>query len=382
MLLYLFPAAAAASFGVLNWADLKRYLPLWGPAVVIWALAIGREPSVVFLGIFLVPTIVMGVAVALRRLSPTPFVLLALSDILLGLALSIYQSKTALWTLPAVGEWGPAAGLAAAAAILRLGSASDVKDSKEGGLVSLGWWQGAMIAYWVGPEGVALLVAGGILLWGTAAYASHSNLAALSLSGGVLAVAAGLGADVAGVIVLGLAGTALVLGERVVATWLVAILPVSLLTLLALPSGELMVIPAVVFPGAWAAMTTRLAGIKPTEAGMSALQPAASMVGIAFAAALVSSFFTGGGETGELGLPVEALNGVWLVYGAGLAAMVAYSLVGSGLAPRWEPEPPGHYYKAQLLLPKLLPGVAWFILVVAVGIAVRLLLAGFRTAFL
>lgn len=382
-MMFLFPAAAAITFAALSWSNLRRYLPFWAPAVVLWALSIGREPSVVFLGLFLLPTIVMGVAVATHRLAPAPFLLMALSDIALAIAFSIFQSKSALWTLPEVGGWGSGAGLAAAAAILRLGAAADVDDPKEGGLVSVPWWQGAMLAYWVGGPGAAVLVVGGILLWGAAAYTSHSNLGALSLAGGVLAVAAGLGIDLAGVVVLGLAGTGLVMGERVVSTWLVAILPLSLLTLLTLPNGQLMALAALVFPGAWAAMSTRLNAIRPTAEGVPYLSSAAALLGVAYVGALASSFFTGAGELGEGGIPVEAINGAWLVYGAGMAGMVTMSFTGSSPGGvRVDPPSQAHYSKSELLLPKLLPPVAWFGVFVAGAVAVRLLLAGFRTAFL
>lgn len=382
-MMILFPVAAAITFGTLSFANLRRYAFFFGPAVLFWGLAVGREPSVVFLVLFLVPTIVLGIGVARHRLEPTPFLIMALSDIFLSIAFSIYQSKTALWTLPEVGGWGPGAGgLAAAAAILRLGAAADVDDPKEGGLVSIPWWQGAMLAYWVGGQGAAVLVVGGILLWGAAAYSSHSNLAALSLAGGVLAVAAGLGADLAGVIVLGLAGTALVMGERVASSWLVAILPLSLLTLLTLPSGPLMALAALIFPGAWAAMSTRLDSIKPPEEGLPYLSGAAAMLGVAYIAAVASSFVTGAGEVGEAGIPVELINAVWLIYGAGMAAMVTLAFVASEHT--LQLEPPGHsrYSKTEILLPKLLPPVAWFSFFVAGVVTVRLLLAGFRTAFL
>lgn len=383
-MMFLFPVAAAITFGALSWADLRRYAPFWGPAVLFWALAIGREPSVIFLILFLVPTIVLGIAVARHRLSPAPFLLMALSDIALAIAFSIYQSKTALWTLPEVGGWGSGAGLAAGAAILRLGAAADVDDPKEGGLVSVPWWQGAMLAYWVGGQGAsaAVLVVGGILLWGAAAYTSHSNLSALSLAGGVLAVAAGLGGDLAGVIVLGLAGTGLVMGERVVSAWMVAILPLSLLTLLTLPEGQLMALAALIFPGAWAAMSTRLNTVKPTAEEVPYLSSAAMMVGVAYIAALVSRFVTGPGEVGEAGIPVELINAIWLIYGAGMAAMVTFSFVGNPQGMRLESPSQGHYSKSELLLPKLLPPVAWFSFFVAGVVTVRLLLAGFRTSFL
>jgi hypothetical protein len=382
MIMILFAVAAAVTFGVLTVSDVKRYLPYWIPAAVFWGISIDREPSVVFLILFLMPTIVMGVAVARKKLDGAPFLLMALSDIALAIALSLYQSKTALWSLPEVGGWGSGAGLAAGAAILRLGIASNVEDPREGGLVSVGWWQGAMLAYWVGAPGVAVLVVGGIVLWGAAAYFSHSNLAALTLAGGVLAVTAGLGADLAAVLATGLAGTALIMGERVAATWLVALLPLSLLTLITLPQGPIMALPALVFPGAWAAMCTRLNGIKPTEEGAPFVSTGTLLVAFAVVGALASSFFTGVGELGEGGIPVEAINAGWLVYGLGLAALVTVAVTGPATTLRWDPVFASRHSQLDILLPKLLPPVAWFTLFVAVVITARLLVAGFRTAFL
>lgn len=383
MVLLLFPLAAAITFGALSRSQLRRYLPFWIPAVLVWLISIGRTPSVVFLALFIVPTIVMGVAAAKHHLEPGPFLLMALSDIALAIALSLFQSKTSLWSLPEIGGWGSGAGLAAGAAILRLGSAANDVEPEEGGLVSVGWWQGAMLAYWVGGEAAAVLVAGGILLWGATAYFSQSNLSALSLAGGVLAVAAGLGSDVAGVIALGLAATALMMGERVAATWVVAILPLSLLTLVTLPgNGPVMALPALIFPGAWAAMTTRLTVIKPQHDDLPYLSMGAALVGMSFVAALGSSFVTGAREVGEAGIPVEVINAVWLVYAGALAGGVTMAVTSSGAGLRLDELSHARYTKTDLIVPKLVPPVAWFSLLVAAAITVRLLVAGARTAFL
>ena len=64
------------------------------------------------------------------------------------------------------------------------------------------------------------------------------------------------------------------------------------------------------------------------------------MLGIAYIAALASSFVTGEGEVGEAGIPVELINAIWLIYGAGMSAMVTLAFVGSAHGLRLEP--PGH----------------------------------------
>jgi hypothetical protein len=378
--------AAALSFAAFVGDDVKRQVPFWAPAVGIITLSIGREPSVVFLSLFILPTLIMGLACFFRRISPTPFVMFALSDIVLGIAFSIYQSKTALWTLPEVGGWGPAAGIAAAAAVLRLGAATGVADTREGGLVSLGWWQGAMLAYWAGAPGVIVLVAGGIVLWAMAAYYSQSSMVGMTLAGGVLAIAAGLEAGLFGIMSVGLAGTALALGERTVSAWAVGILPLSLITTLSIPTGEFIAAPAFLFPGAWAVMSAILSSIKPPPERVPILGGAAAVVAISYLGALAEASI---GEDVPVssamgGLPVPAVGAMWLLYGAIIAASISTSMTAGsrGLQPAARYASVARHSQFDDLVTKLLPPVGWFTFSVAVLLTVRLFLAGFRTGFL
>lgn len=382
----LFAVAASISFGAFAGTDVVKQLPFWGPAVAIFALSIGREPSVVFLGLFIGPTMILGLAALFKRMSPSPFLIYALSDIVLGIAFSIYQSKTALWTLPEVGQWGPAGGVVAVAAILRLGGASAVSDHREGGLVALGWWQGAMLAYWAGAPAAAVLIGGAIVLWGVASYFAPSSLTGLTIAGGVVAIAAGLGAGLLGVISVGLAGTALALGERMISAWAVGLLPLSLITTLTIPGGQLMAIPALFFPGAWAAMSGRLSAIKPSADRLEVIGSAAAVVVVAYLAALGEAVVVKDAPTSAAmgGLPVAAVGALWLLYGAGIAGAVAAGVTGGRQAQVVSQmfEPGGQHSQFDVLISKIVPAVGWFSYAVAVAVTVRLVIAGFGTGFL
>lgn len=378
----LFVLGALISFGAFSSSNLKRFLPFWLPGAVLLAASIGREPSVMFLTLFLAPTAAMGTAVLLRRMSPMPFLLFALSDVILATAVSIYQSKSSLWTLPPVGAWGPGAEFAAVAAIVRLGGAADVGDEDEGGLLSLGWWQGAMLAYWVGGSSAGVLALGGLVLWAAAAYFSHSNLAGLTLAGGVLALGAGLGAPLASLLVIGLAGTALALGERVVASWIVAILPMSLLTSVRLPERPYLILAALLFPVAWVGMSARLGRIRPAAGRTSLLVPTAGLLAAGYVASLLASLVTMSAAPGRAGTPLQVINSVWLLYGVALAALVTFSVVGPSLPAAQEPSGSGQFSDFHVLVPRLTPPVAWLSFGVAAVLAVRLMVAGLRTGFL
>lgn len=384
MIMIVFALAAAASCAVLSGDDLKRYWPFWVPATALFALSIDREPSVVFLGLFLLPTIVIGVGALMKRISPMPFLLVTLSDVVLAIALSLYQSKSSLWSLPPVGGWDTGAGsLAAVAAVLRLGVASDVVDSREGGLLPVAWWQGVMLAYWAGTDAAVTLVVGGAALWAAGAYLAQSNLAALSLAGGTVAVAAALEPGILPVLVTGLAGIGLALGERVAAPWAIAILPLSFISgAIELPTGPYLALPALLFPPAWAAMTARISQIRPPRDAKLVVGPASGLLVLAYLVALGASFVDVDLGSSALQVPAEALNAVWIFYGLGVAASVAYWIVGDDVPGSLPPEPADHFSQFHHLVNRLIPAVAWTIFGVAMIVAVRFLLAGLRTGFL
>jgi hypothetical protein len=382
----LFVAASAITFGGLALDGARRYLPFWLPAVVAFALSVGREPSIMFLALFLIPTVCMGVAAISRKISPLTFLILAASDVVLAVAVSIYQSKSALWSLPPVGGWGFGGGFAAGAAILKMGAPAAAADRGQGPLVSLGWWQGALLAYWAGAPAGIVLVAGGVALWLISGLFPRTTMASLALAGGTLAIAAGLGVGLAGLLVVGLAGAALAMGERVISTWTIGLLPLSLVSAgPVLPGGPYMVVAAVVFPMAWAVMAKRLTRVKSPEAQVRFLLSAAA-VGACIWLTAAGVAFIPEVASGSLSLIGPLENGIWLMYGAGVAAMAGFAAIDPSAALADLEEEPvgasGEYSQYQLLVPGLIPPVAWLVVAVSVILAVRLVLAGLRTGFL
>jgi hypothetical protein len=382
----LFVVGSAITFAGLALDTARRHLPFWLPAVVAFALAVGREPSILFLILYLIPTICIGVAAIFRRVSPLPFLTLAASDVLLAVAVSIYQSKAALWSLPPVGGWGFGGGFAAGAAIVKMVAPVAAADRREGPLISVGWWQGAMLAYWAGAPAGIVLIAGGVALWGMAVIFPRSALATLTLAGGTLAIAGGLGVGLPGLLVVAFAGTALAMGERVVSSWTIGILPLSVLTAgVVLPGGPYVALPAVVFPLAWAALSRRLTQVKSPEQQLPLLLTAAGAGACVWIAAWGVSFLpeVAAGGMGVVG-PLE--NGIWLMYGVAFAAAAGYAAIApSSVVTDLEVEPAagsGQYSQYQLLVPGLIPPVAWLVVGVSLILAVRLVLAGLRTGFL
>jgi hypothetical protein len=383
-MMLLFVLGAAVSFAGFSVNDFRKYLPFWLPAIIAFALSVGREPSIMFLVLFLVPTICLGISAIFRRISPLPFLVIAISDVGLAIALSIYQSKSALWSLPPVGGWGFAAGFAGAAALPRLIAPATAGDRAEGGLLSLGWWQGALLVYWAGGPAGAVLVSGGVLIWALAAAFPLSRLGGLTLAGGTLAIAGGLGAGLPGILVIALSGIALALGERVVSSWTLALLPLSLLTAgVTLPTGVYMALPAAIFPAAWAAMSKRLSTLKTAEDQMILLPGLAGGGAAVYLAAVGWSFAPGAGTESGLPLIGEIETGIWLLYGVALAAGATFALTGSPVSiAEVEREAGRQYSQFHVLLPGLIPPVAWLVVGVSVMLTVRLVLAGLRTGFL
>ncbi|MDQ4149218.1 MAG: hypothetical protein M3164_04395 [Actinomycetota bacterium] len=353
------------------------------PAVLAFALSVGREPSIIFLGLFLVPTICIGVAAIFRRVTPLPFLVVAASDVLVAVALSVYQSKTASWDFPSIGGWGFGGGFAAGAALIRLAAPAAVADRREAGLSSLVWWQGALLAYWSGRPAGAVLIAGGVALWAAAAVFPRGRLEGLTFAGGTLAIAAGLGAALPGILVIGLAGVALALGERAVSSWTIAVLPLSILTAgVLLPTGPYMALPAVVLPAAWALMSRSLGSIKVIEGQLGLLLGLAIAGAAVWLAALGWSFAPIGGGAASLPLTGDVENAGWLLYGVALAAWATYGLTGSGWLADVDRERVGDYSQFNVLVPGLIPPVAWIVVGVSIILIIRLYLAGLRTGFL
>jgi len=393
-------------------AILTLAVALAGPSTVgIWGT------SVVFLGLFISVTAVLGMGGVFRRLPPPAFACFALSDVVLGLALWSHQVQAFSWQPPSRGAWGSAAWLVVVAAFLRLAGPALASDGDgttpdgrgpqtpvDGALVSIGWWQGAILAFWVAPSAPLLLALAGALIWVVSAFRIRSPMSMISIAGGLVAIGAGLGIGAPAVMAIGLAGFALALGEGVAAIWLTAILPLSVAARLdvihitrsvRLPGGiqhwisglttpPLGPVPPPVFSGiwvlifvsCWAAASGRLA--RTTLASVSVSSGAWLATGTALAVSLAGVW--------------SAAALVWLGYAGVLAALVSFKLAGrrrGSLSVVWP-------WQAAILPTSGLsqriphswrfgPGVmpaGWAALVVGLGLVAKLMFIGLRTGFL
>jgi hypothetical protein len=384
MIMWLFVGGAAISFFMLaSPQQITRDLPFWLPAIAAFGLSIGRNPSILFLILFLLPTVSLGVAALFSRISPTPFLIFAASDVVLAIGLSIYQSKSALWGLPPIGGWGDATGFAAAAGLLRMGALTDVSSRSEGALLSLGWWQGGMLLHWAGSPAVVFAVVGGLLLWLVGAGLARSGLVGLTLGGGALAISAGLGVGPIGLFAIGIAATALAMGERVASVWAIGLLPVSLVGAgVSLPTGAYMALPAMLFPAAWAVMATRMGSLRAPASQVKLLAGVAGGVGVAYLLAVGFALAPDVGSSSAVFTPgIE--NTIWLVYGASVAAAIAGSFTNPPIGPLdVDPETPPKPSQFEHLIPQIVIPLAWLIVGVSVALTVRLVLAGLKTGFL
>ncbi|MGI8426778.1 MAG: hypothetical protein ACR2FO_06115 [Actinomycetota bacterium] len=418
----------AVTLGVVFWADAGGSGRFWAACIstlgiLSVAIALASPTSIGFFGtpitflvLFISITLILGVGGVFRRLTPAAFACFALSDVALALGMWSYQVHALSWHVPARGSWGPAAWLVVVAASLRLAAPafSNDCDAKlwrqegsnapiDGAMVSVGWWQGAVLAFWVAPSAPLVLGLGGAAVWLVSAFLFRSRLSGLSIAGGSMAVAAALGAPSAGIMAIGLAGLAMALGERVIAIWVVAILPLSLagwtevfasaqsLRLpgpiadwfynLTTPAFGPIAAPvfagalALVFTSTWAAAASRLA-----DRPRAALPPLAG-AWLAAACALVIAVASG-----------QPAAWLWLGYGAVIAGVVCLRLANSdpgGLSVRWPWQAAsGPIYEAVLVLPRrsgLGPGImpaGWAALAIALAVAAKLTLMGLRTGFL
>jgi hypothetical protein len=359
---YLFLVGAALTFfgfmesGNASWRA-------WAVAVVAFGAAIGMNPMVAFLAIFLIPTALVGVGVLKGEGGHVSFLASAASDLALAGALTLNHAATSLWSVPAPGQFGPGAVLGALAAILRLGGiVGDTPRGREA-VLSVSWWQGMYLLWLVGPSGGAELAVGAAALWvvGIALARAGRREGGFAFAGGLAALLAALGQGALGLASVGVAGAAFGLGERTVSVWTLGILPLSVAARRADLSevGLSLVAPLLVLPVAWAAVLHHL--------------PLAGSPG---RRGWVPSAFAGIGTLAVLAGRPELL--IWGAYGVGVAALVASTLmIPHYLPPEPEPEGIGPPPKQRLLA-----SGAWALLALAFALELRLLLTGLSTGFL
>lgn len=221
----LFVLGALAGLGAFAWRGWVVRMRFALIAVAAIWLALGREPFVVFLLVFLVPT---AVALADRRarwsVSAAGF---AAGDLLLAMGMSAHHAATGSWALPAPGELGAGTLPVAAAALTRVAASALERREGDRGVLIVGWWQGLLLAWWVGDSASTLLALGGLAMWGAARALLGRGAAGMLLGGGLALALAGFGAPAPAVVAAGIAGMALSCGEQAASSWVLAALPLS-----------------------------------------------------------------------------------------------------------------------------------------------------------
>lgn len=253
---------AAIGYTGFVWKGAESRWPFFagGNALLAAGIASGKLP--IFLLLVIATTAAFLFEATRGRAKPWVAGGLALSDLSLAGAIVIYQLQSTQWDLPSPGQWGDATPLIAAAAALRFaGSVSDDALDTTGAAV-IGWWQGALLAWWVGSS--AILVGLGLALPIICLFARRKQ-SVFVIAGSLACVIAGTSGDPLLLLAAGTAATAFVLGERVVSVWALAALPLSLLAVVRLDEirdwgaaasaagivGMAIVASALSTPGAW-----------------------------------------------------------------------------------------------------------------------------------
>jgi hypothetical protein len=284
-----------------------------------FGLAIGRQPVVVFLGLFMIPTVALAPGVFRGRSGAAPFISFAASDLSLVLGLMHRHAATGIWTTPAPGHVGAGALLVALAAGLRLGGVAAGPDlASLPALTRAGWFQGLFLAWWAGPSTATALAVVAVALWagGVATARAGRQESGLLFAGGLAALLAALGAGAATLTAVGLAGTSFTMGDRTVSMATLGLAPLSA------PAAAVGILPALrpwipaalgCFVLAEAIALHHLLRLPPV--------PARARLVPALAAAAVTAVVLAarGAETV-----------VWAAYGLGLAGVVAALAVRPG----------------------------------------------------
>ncbi len=328
------------------------------PALGAFGLSIGREPSVVFLVVFVSATVILGVAALRGQMPSSRFALFAASDLFLALAVTAQQRATVSWALPAAGGWAPrAAVLLGVASILRLGSIR-TDDRPEAALV--GWWQGVALAWLAGTSAPLVLAVGGLALWATCAWGNRGRGPSyLAVAGGMIALVSAAGGTTTAIVVAALAGVAGFMGERTISTFALAFAPLSVATGLAVPFGGLTVAAA-------AALLAAMLG-----AGQQLTQPLGPPSH--WSGRLVAA----GSAIGGVFL-LNQSSIVWLMFATGAAATLIHFLTRPNplivLAPSPSSVPDPRHRRVMI--------GAWAIVAMALIMGVRLTVYGLGTGFL
>lgn len=258
--------------------------------------------SVVFLGLFLVPMLLIG---RWSRAKPTwAFPLFALSDFALALALTQRQTDVGSWSVPSGGEWGSGATLVGIAALLRLAGAFSEPPR---GMALLGWWQGILLLWWVGAAAAELFAIGGFALIAACTLVPKDAGRGLLLAGGLGALLSAGGFTEA-LPAVGFAGTAMARGERAVSSFILGAAPASAAWLVISPEVSWQFPLAMVGPVALLLVARALVGAGPPGWGGRLPAAAAAIATGALAMRQFSTFVWGAWGLGGAGLVMTLLT--------------------------------------------------------------------------
>jgi hypothetical protein len=286
-----------------------------------FGLAIGRQPLVVFLGLFMITTVALAPGVLRGGGGLGAFISFAASDLALVLGLMHRHAATGIWTTPAPGRVGAGALLVALAAGLRLGAHAGGPDlASKPALTQAGWFQGLFLAWWAGPSAGTALALVAVALWsgGVAMARGERQESGLLFAGGLAALLAGLGAGPATMAAVGLAGTSFTMGDRAVSMATLSLAPLSAPAAAGVLSGLHPSIPWL--PAALGLLVLTLATALHHLLGLRPIPtPSRLLPAVAAAAVTAVVLAVQGGETV-----------VWAAYGLGLAGVAAARAVRPG----------------------------------------------------
>lgn len=323
-----------------------------GLAAFALALASMGLVSVVFLGLFLVPSVLHGLSSRRRVSRALPF--LAAADLCIALALTQRHAGRAVWSLPLPGGFRAGAILVGSAAILRLAGAA---LEPPGGMPMLGWWQGIFLVWWVGSSAAELLTIAGSALVAAGLVTPAKPGRGFAIAGGLAALLGAAGYSDA-LFVVGLAGCAWALGERAVASFTLVVLPLSAVWLSVPSQLSWGLLPAIAVPALLLLASQGL--VSSGAAGWGGRIPAA--------AAAIATFRVAAEHFSTLVWLLYALGGAWLLISL---TTRSYPAVPQGIEARaLDQDRPG------------LTLVTWLLIAGAIAVWLRLLMVGVGTGFL
>ncbi|MBW3588033.1 MAG: hypothetical protein KY429_01265 [Actinobacteria bacterium] len=229
-----------------------------------FALSLDRDPFVLFLVLFIAPTLYRAVASVRKTAARGPFALFALSDLLLVVAMTVRYGEGFDWSFPS--SWAAGAPLVVIAGAVRLLGAARSSDA----IGAFFMWQGLFLIGWASGSAAPAAALAALGLFGAALWGRRLDPLAAFGSGVALAMAAA-GLPPAALAVVGLAILATMLGERVISMWVILMGPASVASSASIPDpGPIALLGAAAGFVLWAWAAGKVAVSKPSAGGRAA----------------------------------------------------------------------------------------------------------------